>query len=83
MSEGTVKASKKVKAIDTAPKAEVSRDGNDLSDLSMNLSPERIAQIIKRINENFYDREDVLEVVAERILRSPELQALIKSGRIE
>ncbi len=51
-----------------------SREGKYLSE---NLPPERIAQILKRINENFYDREDVLQVVAERILRPPELQKVL------
>ncbi|MCK4893360.1 MAG: hypothetical protein KAJ16_06475 [Calditrichia bacterium] len=48
--------------------------------MSPNLTPERIAEIVKRINENFYDREDVLQVVAEQILKSPELQSLIKNN---
>ena len=36
--------------------------------------------IVKRINENFYEREEVLQVVAERILKSPELQSLLKNN---
>jgi hypothetical protein len=49
------------------------------SNNSQELTPERIAEIIHRINQNFYDQEDVLKVVAERILHSPELQKLIKN----
>ena len=49
----------------------------------LGLTPERIAEILNRINENYYDREDVLQVVAERILRSPELQEIIKKSHLE
>jgi DNA polymerase III psi subunit len=59
------------------------QDEADKSEFANKLTPERIAQIRERINENFYDREDVLKVVAERILHSPELQELIKSGRLD
>jgi DNA polymerase III psi subunit len=75
MSAGIVK-NKKLNAIDQALKTDISKEGNHMS---QNLTPERIAEIVKRINENFYDREDVLQVVAERILKSPELQSLIKN----
>ena len=68
---------KKFKAIDQVLKSNISKEGNQMS---QNLTPERIAEIVKRINENFYDREDVLQVVAERILKSPELQSLIKNN---
>ena len=68
---------KKLNAIDQVLKSEISKEGNQMS---QNLTPERIAEIVKRINENFYDREDVLQVVAERILKSPELQSLIKNN---
>jgi hypothetical protein len=67
---------RKLKAIDQVLKSDISKEGNQMS---QNLTPERIAEIVKRINENFYDREDVLQVVAERILKSPELQSLIKN----
>lgn len=56
----------------------VSREGNSISVENSNLTPERIAEIVKKINDNFYNREDVLRVVAERILKSPELQSVIK-----
>jgi hypothetical protein len=68
---------KKLNAIDQVLKSEISKEGNQMS---QNLTPERIAEIVKRMNENFYDREDVLQVVAERILKSPELQSLIKNN---
>ncbi len=68
---------KNLNAIDQALKSDISKEGNHMSP---NLTPERIAEIVKRINENFYDREDVLQVVAEQILKSPELQSLIKNN---
>jgi len=68
---------KKLNAIDQALKSDISKEGNHMSP---NLTPERLAEIVKRINENFYDREDVLQVVAEQILKSPELQSLIKNN---
>jgi len=82
----TVKKSQKAKAIQDALRAssvDVTRDGNDLSSETPNLSPERVAEIVRRISENFYDREDVLQVVAERILRSPELRSLLKKDHFE
>ena len=62
---------------------DISREGNQKVLNNSELTPERIVEILTRINENFYDREDVLKVVAERILRSPELQEIIKKGRLE
>ena len=73
---GVVKKNKKLKAIDHALKSDFSKEGNHMS---QNLTPERIAEIVKKINENFYDRDEVLQVVAERILQSPELQSLLKN----
>ena len=62
---------------------DISREGNQKVQNNSELTPERIIEILSRINENFYDREDVLKVVAERILRSPELQEIIKKGQLE
>jgi hypothetical protein len=85
-SVGNVKKSQKGKVIHDALHAssvDVTRDGNDLSSESPSLTPERIAEIVQRISENFYDRDDVLQVVAERILRSPELRSLLKRDRFD
>ena len=79
MSVGTVKEKKNLDEISEAINADVSRDGDHSSGDRSELSPERLAEIVKRINENFYDREDILKIVAERILNSPELQILLKS----
>ncbi len=62
---------------------EISREGNKKLKKDQELTPERIKEILSRINENFYDREDVLQVVAERILKSPELQEIIKKRHLE
>ena len=79
MSVGTVKEKKNLDEISEAINADVSRDGDHSSGDRSELSPERLTEIVKRINENFYDREDILKIVAERILSSPELQILLKS----
>lgn len=79
MSVGTVKEKKNLDEISEAIKADVSREGSHASGNRSELSPERLAEIVKRINESFYDREDILKIVAERILNSPELQILLKS----
>ncbi|UCF64106.1 MAG: hypothetical protein JSW33_16330 [bacterium] len=71
-----VKKNKKLEEIDRALQADFSKEGKHMS---KNLTPERIAEIVKKINENFYDRDEVLQVVAERILQSPELQSLLKN----
>jgi hypothetical protein len=79
MSVGTVKENKNSDEISRIFKEGVSMDGNHASGKTSELSPERIAEIVKRINDNFYDREDIMKIVAEKILHSPELQTLLKS----
>ena len=76
---GTVKQNNNFDEFAQALNKGVSMEGNRTSGKSSELSPERIAEIVKRINDNFYDREDVLKIVAEKILHSPELQTLLKS----
>jgi hypothetical protein len=83
---GTVKEKKKLTSVSKAlsnTAFDISREGNQKVKNNSELTPERIIEILSRINENFYDREDVLKVVAERILRSPELQEIIKKGQLE
>jgi hypothetical protein len=83
---GTVKEKKKLTAVSkvlSSTAFDISRDGDQKVQNNSELTPERIIEILTRINENFYDREDVLKVVAERILRSPELQEIIKKGQLE
>ena len=81
-----MKSTNKVKEYGKALSADqekISKDGKAELSQSENLPLERIKEIIKRINENFYDREDVLQFVAERILRTPELQKLLKKGPLD
>lgn len=62
---------KKVKKEQSADKLEISREAKALAESSSKLSSDRIAEIKKRIEENFYDKDDVLDVVAKRMLKSP------------
>ena len=45
-----------------------------LSPLNGALTPERMALIQQRIASNFYDQDEVLETVAERILNNKDLR---------
>ncbi len=45
---------------------------------STELTPERIAEIRFRIKSKFYERDEVLEQVAESILHSPQLKELLR-----
>lgn len=86
ISKGTVKQNNKIDLIDqTVHTAKINFSHNNRSPKNSGnqLTPDRIAEIRERINKNFYDQEDVLKVVAKRILHSPELQELIKTGRLD
>ena len=47
------------------------------------MTPERAAEINKRIRENYYDREDVLKTVAERIMRSSGFKELLNENNVD
>jgi hypothetical protein len=79
MSVETVKENNNLDQFGRAINKGVSMDGKHTSGKSSELSPERVMEIVKRINDNFYDREDIMKIVAEKILKSPELQTLLKS----
>lgn len=77
---------KKVRKVDqevTSDKVELSREAKALKKAHSNLSEEKIAQISKRIRENYYDQDKVLNVVAERILKSPKFKALIQGNKLD
>lgn len=63
---------KKLKASDRA---------KELAQSGSSLTPERLELIIQRIQENFYDQEEILKEVANRMLNSKELQELLKKTR--
>ena len=42
------------------------------------LSEERIREITERIKNNFYEKDEVLSTVAERILRSPHFREILE-----
>ncbi len=72
-----VKKSKPVERKNNRDKIEISREAKELSRAHSNLTPERIAEINRRMQEKFYDRDDVLDVVASRILKSSFLKDLL------
>ncbi len=45
------------------------------------LSPEKVELIIQRIKEKFYDKDEVLEEIAERMLESNEWRDFLKKVR--
>ncbi len=75
-----VKKTKPVERKANKDKIEISREAKELSKAHSNLTPERIAEINRRIQEKFYDRDDVLDVVASRILKSSFMKELFDAG---
>ena len=63
-------------------KVELSKEAKALSKSTKNLTPERIKEINRRINDKFYDKEEVLNVVAEQILKSQNLQNIRQSNHL-
>jgi anti-sigma28 factor (negative regulator of flagellin synthesis) len=81
-----VKSVKKMNPVNkekNADKVEISREAKELSKTTQGLSADRIAEIKKRIDEKYYDRDEVLKVVAERILKSPKFQDTINHRRLD
>jgi len=68
---------KKAKNEHQTDRLEISKEAKSLAKSSSNLSAERVAEINKRIEENFYDRKEVLDVVAQQILKSPNFKELL------
>ncbi len=66
-----------------ADRIELSREAKELSKSTGNLSTVRIAEITKRINDNFYDRDEILKTVADRILESPQFKELIQNRGLD
>jgi len=77
---------KKIRKVDqevTSDKIELSREAKALKKAHSNLSQEKIAQISQRIRENYYDRDNVLNVVAERILKSSKFKNLSQGNKLD
>ncbi|RMF61120.1 MAG: hypothetical protein D6748_02430 [Calditrichaeota bacterium] len=62
-------------------KLELSDEAKQLNKTGSSLTPERIDLIRQRIAENFYDQDDVLNEVAERLLKSRELREFLNNLR--
>ncbi|GAB4380772.1 MAG: hypothetical protein Kow0042_31070 [Calditrichia bacterium] len=81
-----VHKAKKVRMVNkeqNADKVELSREAKALSKKEKTLSPEKIAEIQKKIDEKYYDQEEVLKVVAERILNSPNFLSNIQGKNVD
>ncbi len=78
-----VKKTKTVEKEKGTDQVVLSREAKALSKNSGSLTPERIAEITKRIQENYYDRDEVLKAVAERILQSPQFRDILQGGRFD
>ncbi|GEM_PF-1986596 len=63
-----------------ADKLELSDQAKELSQ-GGTLTPERLKLIRQRIEENFYDQDEVLNEVADRMLKSKELRDFLNNLR--
>ncbi len=64
-------------------KAEFSREAKKMAKKQKALSPERLQEIKRRIADGYYDREEVLKEIAERMLNSKDFQEFMKSRKID
>ena len=59
---------------------ELSKEAKDMNKMNASLSPERLALIRQRIAENFYDQDEILTDVADRMLKSNIFQSFLKNN---
>jgi hypothetical protein len=59
-------------------RTELTEKSKKLSASGSSLTPERLELIIKRIKEKFYDKDEVLETIAERMIKSNEWRDFLK-----
>lgn len=59
-------------------RAELADKSKKLAESGSSLTPERLESIIKRIKEKFYDKDEVLETIAERMIKSDEWREFLK-----
>ena len=72
---------KRVKKEGPADKLDISDEAKKISQSNTSLTSERIELIRQRIAENFYDQDDVLNEVAERMMKSKELREFLQNLR--
>jgi len=86
---GQINAVEKIKRVHTnktevkADKVEISRRAKELARTKEAISPERMAEIKKRVEEKYYDREEVLQKVAENILNSPAFKEVVERNKLD
>ena len=64
-------------------KTDISKEVRQMAQKKQAMDPDRLREIRRRIREGFYDRDDVLHEVAERILSDSRFRDLLKSPRID
>ena len=57
---------------------ELTEKSKKLSASGSSLTPERLELIIRRIKEKFYDKDEILETIAERMIQSDEWRDFLK-----
>jgi len=62
-------------------RAELADKSKKLAESESTLTPERLELIVKRIKEKFYDKDEVLETIAERMIKSNEWRDFLKKVR--
>lgn len=62
---------------------ELSEDAKKLAKSNRSLNPERVKEIKQKIAEGFYNRDEVIEEVAKRILNSKDFSSLIRHRSID
>ncbi len=62
-------------------KLDISREAKEMAKSKKMLQEKRLEEIRKRIAEGYYDREDVLREIAERMIQSTDLKEYINKRR--
>lgn len=72
------------KANGKADRVEISQEAKKLAKAVGNiLTPERLEHIKQRINDKFYEKDEVLKDVAQKILNSKEFQDVLRNYRLD
>ncbi len=62
-------------------KLDISREAKEMAKSKKALQEKRLEEIRKRIAEGYYDREDVIREIAERMIQSTDLKEYIDKRR--